>query len=237
VNPAIQVPFDASEYVRINQCRERWLTKALSLLPFRSRLKTALDLGCGAGYFSSVLARAGFQVTGLDLRQSNVELCRQRYPGCTFGLINLDDTSQLIPDIIGRYDLVLMFGLLYHLESPLQVISRLAPCIGEVAFVGTRVAQGTSMACYLHQEFQGDDQGKASCVAVPTFPAVTAMFAISGFSHIYLPDFQPEHPQWDPAQFQNGLRKQFIVSREPLTVPGFQLVQAPEPIRKWEPMQ
>src|SRR5947207_13657285 len=87
------VTFDASEYKRINHVREQWLTKALSLLPFRSRLKTALDLGCGAGYFSGVLEQAGFQVTGLDLRQTNIELCRQRYPGCTFGLIDLDDTS------------------------------------------------------------------------------------------------------------------------------------------------
>ena len=184
-----------------------------------------------------MLEQAGFQVTGLDLRQTNIELCRQRYPGCTFGLIDLDDTSHLNPDTIGRYDLVLMFGLLYHLESPLQVISRLAPCISEVAFVGTRVAQGTAMACYLHQEFQGDDQGKASLVAVPTFPAVTAMFACSGFSHIYVPDFQPAHSQWDQAQCQNGLRKQFVVSREPITVPEFQLIQVPEPIRKWEPIR
>ena len=231
-----EIVFDSPETMRITKAREDWLATVLGLLPFRSELSTALDLGCGAGYFSGVLRRAGFRVTGLDLRTSNLDLCLRRYPECTFRQINLDDTSQLVPANIGYFDLVLIFGVLYHLESPLQVISRLAPCIGRVAIVETRVASGDALACYLHREFAGDDQNTALIVAVPTFPAFVTIFASAGLPYTYLPDFEPRHEQWNPAQFPNGLRKTFIVCREPITVPGFHRVCAKEPIQKWEPI-
>jgi SAM-dependent methyltransferase len=231
-----EIVFDKPEYARIDKVREDWLATVLALLPFRAELVTALDLGCGAGYFSKVLHRAGFSVTGLDLRMNNIDLCRRRYPECTFGTIDLDDTSQLIPEKIGRFDMVLMFGLLYHLQSPLQVISRLAPCIGRVAIVETRVAAGDALACYLHREFAGDDQNTASIVAVPTFSALVTMFASFGLPYAYLPDFQPCHEQWDPEQFQNGLRKQFVVCRRSIAAPGLLRVEAKEPTVKWQPI-
>lgn len=231
-----EIVFDAPEYMRINAVREEWLAQVLALLPFRSQLVTALDLGCGAGHFSGFLHRAGFRVTGLDLRMTNVELCRRRYPECAFGSIDLDDTSQLVPAKIGHFDLVLVFGLLYHLQSPLQVISRLAPCIERVAIVETRVAPGNAPACYLHRESAGDDQNQASIVAVPTFSALITLFAGFGLPYAYLPDFQPTHEQWDPAQFQNGIRKNFIVCRAPIAVPGLCPVQSKGPIVKWQPI-
>jgi hypothetical protein len=130
-----------------------------------------------------------------------------------------------------------MFGVLYHLESPLQVISRLAPCIGRVAIVETRVATGNALACYLHREsVAASDHNTAPIVAVPTFSALVAIFGSAGLPYTYLPDFEPCHEQWDPVQFPNGLRKTFVACREPMTVPGFHAVPVKEPIRKWEPI-
>jgi SAM-dependent methyltransferase len=39
--------------------------------------KTVLDLGCGSGWLSIFLARAGFQVTGVDIAAHATELARQ----------------------------------------------------------------------------------------------------------------------------------------------------------------
>ncbi len=225
--------FDHPEYMRINSAREEWLVRVLSKLPCRSQLSTALDLGCGAGYFSGLLHRLGFRVTGLDLRPSNIALCRRRYPECTFRTINLDHGTELTPDSIGTFDLVLMFGLLYHLQSPLQVILRLAPCIRRVGLIGTRVAPGDALACYFYKEFEGDDQNEARIVVVPTFAAVAGTFAWAGLQHVYLPDFQPCHEQWDPQRYQSGLRRQFVVSREPIPLQGFNRVDTPAPLTKW----
>jgi SAM-dependent methyltransferase len=231
-----EIVFDRPEYMRINAVREEWLRKVLDKLPFRSRLVEALDLGCGAGYFSKVLWDLGMRVTGLDLRPTNIELCRRRYPGITFGEINLDSLTEGDANALGRFDLVLMFGLLYHLESPLQAVRQLAPCIGQVAIVETRVAQGNAVGCYFHREHLGDDQNAARIVAVPTFPALAGMFSWSGVPYVYVTEDQPVHEQWDSRRYPNGVRRQFIIAREEIVLPGFTRVEAPEPLQKWQPI-
>jgi SAM-dependent methyltransferase len=231
-----QIVFDRQDYMQINAVREAWLKRLLATLPLRSELATALDLGCGAGYFSKVLLDLGMRVTGMDLRSGNIELCMQRYPEIAFRPINLDDLSEADAKTIGRYDLVLMFGLLYHLESPLQVIRRLAPCIGRVAIVETRGAQGNAIACYLHREYEGADQNSARIVAVPTFPALVGMFAWSGIPYVYDTDHQPVHEQWDVSRYPNGVRRQLVVSRDEILVPGFIRLETPEPVQKWQPI-
>ena len=74
------IDFDREHYQIINKAREQYLRTCISKLPFRDELSTALDLGCGAGYFSGILHDLGFSVTGLDLRTENIEVCRERYP-------------------------------------------------------------------------------------------------------------------------------------------------------------
>jgi 2-polyprenyl-3-methyl-5-hydroxy-6-metoxy-1,4-benzoquinol methylase len=192
--------------------REAWLRGVLDELPFCHQLRTAADLGCGAGYFSGVLQSLGFSVTVFDLQEENLRLCWARYPNVTFGKLDLDAEA---PN--GRYDLVLLFGILYHLQSPLQTILRLKGAIGGVAIVETRVAAGNQMACYLFNEKFGPTHNLARVTAVPTFPALVNIFKHAGFEHVYRPIYQPDHPEWRPEQ--NGQRHCFIVSRETANSP------------------
>ncbi len=104
--------FDLEHYQQINRDREVWLRQILAALPFKSEISTALDLGCGAGYFSRVLQETGFKVTAMDLQEENLQVCRQRYPGIQFSRIELDAETP-----VGSYDLVLLFGILYHLRQ------------------------------------------------------------------------------------------------------------------------
>ena len=225
------IEFDAEPYQIINQAREVWLRRVIAALPIRQDLSTALDLGCGAGYFSGVLRDLGFSVTGLDLRADNIDICRSRYPNVKFGLIDLDGE---IGDM-GIYDLVLLFGVLYHLQSPLQTILRIRRAIGRVGIVSTRVVSGNEMACYLFSEPQGAAHNTARVTCVPTFPAVISIFSLAGFDHIYYPEEQPDHPQWHP-DFGNGRRHCFVVAREPLDVPRWELLTPLRFLRKWEPI-
>lgn len=54
----------------------RWLDEIKKQLPQKERLKI-LDVGCGAGFFTILLAREGYQVTGTDLTPEMVEYARQ----------------------------------------------------------------------------------------------------------------------------------------------------------------
>lgn len=71
---------EKADYQVINKARERWLRSCIAQIPFHNELSTALDVGCGAGYFSNTLYELGFSVMGVDLREENIEVCRRRYP-------------------------------------------------------------------------------------------------------------------------------------------------------------
>lgn len=51
---------------------QRWEREVLSQLPAGENLKI-LDIGCGAGFFSILLAKHGHQVIGIDLTESMIE--------------------------------------------------------------------------------------------------------------------------------------------------------------------
>lgn len=144
-------------------------------------------------------------------------------------MINLDEDF----GDIGTYDLVLLFGILYHLQSPLQTILRLSNAIGRVGIISTRVASGDEMAMYLFHEYEGESHNTARFTAVPTFPAFVTMLKEAGFECIYLPAMQPDHPQWRP-DFGNGRRYSFVVSREPMAVANWTSLEARDFLKKWE---
>ncbi|NCC53351.1 MAG: class I SAM-dependent methyltransferase [Spartobacteria bacterium] len=231
MNMPAAIEFDTPEYAAISAAREAWLRAVVAALPIRNALRTALDVGCGGGHFSGVLAELGFQVTGTDLREENLRVCRERYPRITFERVDLDAPfAHATP-----CDLVLMFGILYHLESPLQTIRHLSRAIGRVGIVSTRVAAGHAMAAYYFNEKEGAAHNTAPVTAIPTFPALLRLFQQAGFTHIYRPEQQPDHPQWrETSPPRHGQRHSFIVAREPLNVANWQRMDADNFLQKWQ---
>jgi SAM-dependent methyltransferase len=224
------IAFDRSHYLAINEARATWLSRVIQEMPSRESLKTALDVGCGAGFFAKLLNDLNFQVKGIDLREENITVCRQRYPEIQFDIVDLDVE---LPNL-GVYDVVLMFGILYHLQSPLQSILALSKIIGEVGIVETRIASGDSMACYLFHEAEGEAHNHARVTLVPTLPALIRMFIYAGFDYVYRPKYQPDHEQW--KRLRNGQRHCLVVSRRAIDNPEWDKVDAPDFIRKWKPM-
>lgn len=86
----------------------------------------AMDLGCGTGYGSMILARAGLQVRGYDYDEPVVKLAASCYPSIWFSVADLDDEDamrDLITDdrIIGAVCL----ETLEHLKDPWLFLRRL----------------------------------------------------------------------------------------------------------------
>ena len=70
---------------------ERWLDRWLSLIGERADGLPVLELGCGSGHDSDVLAAAGHRVVGLDRSDSAVARAREHVPSAVFHCQDLRD--------------------------------------------------------------------------------------------------------------------------------------------------
>ncbi len=83
--------FDMEHYEPLNTGRIAALENVLPPLVRSLSLRTALDVGCGLGFFSACLNSVGLNVLGLDGRQMNVDEARRRIPDIRFELGDIED--------------------------------------------------------------------------------------------------------------------------------------------------
>jgi 2-polyprenyl-3-methyl-5-hydroxy-6-metoxy-1,4-benzoquinol methylase len=95
----------------------------------RWRGKKVLEIGCGIGTDTINFARAGAQVTTVDLSEKSMELARQR--AAVFGLADrirfcpgdAEQLSSFVP--VEPYDLIYSFGVIHHTPHPGAVLQQL----------------------------------------------------------------------------------------------------------------
>ncbi|MDE1924845.1 MAG: methyltransferase domain-containing protein [Patescibacteria group bacterium] len=91
------------------------------------RGKKVLEVGCGIGTDTSVLAKAGAKVTGTELSQASLDIAKQRFAvsGLTvqFYLANGEEMSRVVP--VEPYDLVYSFGVIHHSPHPEKIITEI----------------------------------------------------------------------------------------------------------------
>lgn len=106
---------------------------------------SALDMACHQGWFSAHLAQSGFgQITGVDTRAEHV-----RDASLIRDVLRLDhwrvvqsDIHDLTPENAGTHDLVLCFGLIYHLENPVGALRVARNLCRRLCLVETQVVPG-----------------------------------------------------------------------------------------------
>ncbi len=106
---------------------------------------TAIDLACHQGWFSAHLAQRGFaRVTGVDARDEHVadaELIRDALELPQWDLVQ-SDVHALSAEQLGQHDLVLCFGLIYHLENPVGALRVARALCKRLCVVETQVVPG-----------------------------------------------------------------------------------------------
>jgi SAM-dependent methyltransferase len=108
-----------SEIAKVPRKEEfRHLSRALSELDDGARI---LDGGCGRGEWTVHLARAGYDVIGLDLSELTVAKLEEKFPEARFAVGDLRQTE--FPD--AHFDMYFSWGVFEHFEVGLQ------PCLQE----------------------------------------------------------------------------------------------------------
>jgi hypothetical protein len=131
-----------------------WFVSARALLTShfpgdKSRYRLA-DLGCLEGGYAVEFARLGFQVLGIEVRESNFAACR--YVQANTSLPNLEFVRDDAWNIAkyGKFDVVFCCGLFYHLDRPRRFLEILAAITLRVLILQTHFAHCTgSLAAYL----------------------------------------------------------------------------------------
>ncbi len=76
-----------------------------------------LDVGCGDGLLLEYLKKQGLEVTGIDISEKAIEICRERGLTCMQG-----DITSTLPFVNSSFDSVLIVDVLEHLFQPLDVL-------------------------------------------------------------------------------------------------------------------
>ena len=103
-----------------------------------------LDVGCHEGFYTMAMARQGMRrVVGMDVRAVNLR--KARFVAEALGLANVSffegNCEALRADEIGRFDLTLFLGVLYHLENPMLCLRNLSDVTKELSVVETQVIE------------------------------------------------------------------------------------------------
>ena len=90
-----------------SEMAEKWLSELQALLPEQDGRLKILDVGCGAGFFSILLAQHGHEVTGIDLTPDMIvhsrELAQEEGVSCRFEVIVSRNLTWTLPNAAGAY--------------------------------------------------------------------------------------------------------------------------------------
>lgn len=183
--------------------------------------RSVLELAGRQGDLTHYFTDRNCSVTFVEPRKVNImQLRRKLALGYLFpnnkqvNILSLD-LEKATP--VGKWQIVFCFGLLYHLEYPLQFLSKIAPLVSEYLLLETFV----SSTVQENDEVAGFDSmslsGRATVLRrEDIFYALRQLFP-----YVYVPKTQPNHDQFEIDWTKKDIKARafFIASRNPLTSP------------------
>ena len=217
-------PFDQRHYLELNRARGETIRQLLAALRPVVKMTTALDVGCGLGFFASLLEASGLAIQGFDGRLENVIEARRRFPRIPFAERDIED-----PGIVrlGEFDLVLCFGLLYHLENPMLAIRHLRALTGRGLLLESMCVPGRAATMMIRDEPRQEDQSLTETAMYPTEACLVKMLYRSGFAAVYRAATLPDHDEFRETDWNARRRTVLFASVTPVHVPGLELMIEP----------
>lgn len=86
-----------------------------------------LDLGCGNGSLSNLIAQQGYEVVGVEDSASGIAIARQKFPDCQFiqaSIYNLPNA-----ELLNAFDVVIAVEVIEHLFLPKELVRLARKCL------------------------------------------------------------------------------------------------------------
>jgi SAM-dependent methyltransferase len=223
-------PFDQKEYRQLIEARGQTIQRAVTRLKPALNLSNAVDAGCGVGFFSQTLSECGLNVCGFDGREENVAEARRRFANIPFG--EGDSEQRAIPQL-GRFDLVLCFGLLYHLENPLLAIRNLHGLTEKCLLLESMCLPEEKASMLLREEPRQEDQSLTDVACYPSEGSLVKMLYRAGFGMVYRVTPLPDHEDFRETAEHARRRTVLLATSTAIDEEGFRLI--PEPHEAEDP--
>lgn len=92
--------------------------------------KTVLDIGCGGGILAESMARAGAQVTGIDMAQASLDVAKLHGLESGVGVEYHCTTAEAFAEAhAGTFDVVTCMEMLEHVPEPASVVRACAKLV------------------------------------------------------------------------------------------------------------
>ncbi len=97
-----------------------WILEQIKKYNFLNSNTLVLDVGCGAGFLSNELAKAGLIVTGVDLSEESLKVAKKYDETKSVNYQTADAYHLPFPD--QSFDVLTAMDFLEHVENPAEVI-------------------------------------------------------------------------------------------------------------------
>ena len=192
IEPGVWVKLHRDWFKDWHQWRIRVLmphieTIAGCLLPEGLKSAAVLDIGCWDGFYGFEFLKRGARfLKGIDLRDEAIRRANLLkdyfgYTGCEFEIENIQDKQFKN----NKYDITLMYGILYHLSAPIDVIKTIGDITGSLVVVNTYAFNEPEPVLKLKRENpEKDSTGFQELVTTPSEKALIEMLDFAGFDII-----------------------------------------------------
>ena len=153
--------------------------------------KRVLDIGTWDGWFAFEMEKRGAEVVAVDMWDNPRFHEMHARLGSRVEYVQ-SDIYELTPERIGRFDVVLFFGVLYHLKHPLLALERVCALTTDLAAIDSFILReqhvGNEMAARAVMEFYETNEfgGQTDNWVGPTLACLTAMCRTAGFAQVVL---------------------------------------------------
>jgi len=194
----------------------------LATLGFDFEGQSVLELGAGIGDLSTFFLDRGAIVHATEGRPENYAILRERFndePNTSTELIDLDPPPTAIEH---TYDIVVSYGLLYHLSDPSAGPDFMSQSSADLLLLESICIPGDELYIHPYEEIQS--QAGAAYSGMGCRPTRWVYEQLQErFEYVYLPTTQPSHIEfptdWTHADHPAATRAIFLASRTPMNNP------------------